>query len=146
MKTERIKPPANMTNREKVLFRKLVAPLPPDFYIEADRCLLISFVCTFFDVQDARLRLRTEGPRIPGVKGLVVNPDIKIIRDGTLLMSSIGTKLRLIANARTIKDKVQPALARVANQKVYNPVISPNNSLSPNPDWQKNQRDVDLDS
>ena len=128
-----------MTNREKVLFRKLVAPLPAYFYIEADRCLLISFVCTFFDVQDARLRLRKEGPRIQGVKGLIVNPDIKIIRDGTFLMSSIGTKLRLIANARTIKDKVQPALTKVRDSKVYDP-------SGIGGDWKKNQRLPDLDS
>ena len=146
---KRLPPLDYLTPREKRFYTSINNEYPPGHFTIADRTLLCAYACAHFDVIECRKRLRVDGMTIIGSAGTkITNPDATFLKHCIALLCSLATKLRLSASTRLLKDHIEPARQKVRDHKTYEPMLSPNDSVSPNPDWQKNQRlpDDDLDS
>ena len=151
---KRLPPLDYLTPREKRFYNSINNEYPAGHFTIADRTLLCAYSAYHFGLIECRKRLRVDGMTIIGSAGTkVTNPDATFLKHTTALLCSLATKLRLSASTRLLKDHIEPARQKVRNGKEYNPhTITTNGGntdwkqqRSPNPDWQLNQRDVDVD-
>jgi len=98
---EYLKPPDNIPEDQLVIWNQLVKSMPPGFYIEPDRFLIMSFIKCNLLIARCEVHLENEGYVIIDPKSkLVPNPWIAIRNSQNLLMLRLAEKLRITTTVR----------------------------------------------